>query len=251
MIWNFATALLLATSMTHVPSSELCDPGVWDVVSKNHVPGQPLRPIRATSTVTCLLDGRLEVAEYRAFAPDGTVVFRGVSFHAWEPEREKRTTLWAMLGDPGHTVLVEHMEDDELLSEGDGRDLRGTFQETSTTTFDDEGGYRFEMNRTYDGGATWIEPFNVIEAVKLADRAPEPTPLTKPTREAKQAAGVSSKGAPLLDGLAEVETRTETAEGHTRRFVRFSARYARPDRWRTLEWELGELEVASEDHPIP
>lgn len=244
---------LFAAPQEQAPASDAdrCHAGLWNVVSESYRPDGSVVTTRASSTVSLLFDGRLDVAEYRDLAPDGRVLFRGISFHAWNRARTERTTLWAMLGDPGLTFLVEHTEDGVLVAEGAGHDAGGAFLETSATTFDDPCGYRFEMNRSYDDGATWRRPFNVIVASRLGDAPAAPTQLAPATRDAKLAAGALSAGSPVLDGLAELEARTEEIDGRTVRTIRFSARYANPDRWRTIVWELGELEADDESLPIP
>jgi len=233
-----------------VDPPEPCDPGVWDVTSRSFGPGGAVATRQATSSVICLFDGAVEMAEYRDLAPDGSVLFRGVSFHAWNRSHTERTTLWLMLMDPGYTLLAERMQEGVLASEGLGPDRAGHFVETSLTTFDDADGYRFEMNRSYDDGATWLEPFNVIDAVRRTAESPSPVEPTDGVRAAKAAVGATSEGRPVLDGLAEVAVHSETVGGRTRRTIRFSSRYPAPDRWRTVTWEVGELEVSVAEERI-
>ena len=227
-----AVLLLLATHVDAQPTEAKspCDAGVWRVTSEVFRPNAGASSNPATSSVTCLFDGRVEMAEYRDLGPGGQVRFRGVSFHAWEPDRSERTTLWLMLGDPGHTLLVEEMRDGVLHAEGAGVDRSGSFLERSTTTFDADGGYRFDMERSFDDGETW-RIFNVIEARRESGEPP-PEPERAPALTAAlDAVGVEPSGLAALDGLAEVEALTEQVDGRTRRVIRFSARYARPDRW--------------------
>lgn len=251
-IHRLVTGLVLAPFAIAAPEAERpdpCTPGVWQVTSKMYSGGgETSSP--ATSTVTCLFDGAVEMAEYRSFAPNGAVWFRGVSFHVWNAEHTERTTLWAMVGDPGYTVLTERMVDGVLHSEGEGSDRAGAFLETSVTTFDDDYGYRFEMNRSYDGGQSWAQPFNVIDAVRTDREPPAPVALAPPIRQAREAVGASGDARSILDGLAQVVTRTETVADSARRTIRYSSRYARPDRWRTLVWEVGAPEAAVEERLI-
>jgi len=228
---------------------EACVPGLWTLTSETYGQGGATRSTPATSAVTCLFDGLVEVAEYRDHGPGGTTRFRGISFHVWEPDHSARTTLWLMVGDPGHTLLVEQMEDGVLLSEGTGTDMGGTFLETSETSFDDDGGYVFDMRRSFDEGETW-RPYNVIHATRTSDEVPRAAELEPATARAKAKAGDPSTGVPVLDGFAEVEAITEEVDGRTVRRIRFSSRYAGPNRWRTVTWELGTLEIVDESVPL-
>jgi hypothetical protein len=223
-----------------------CRQGTWDLSSYNNALDGSELTVRATSTRYCLFDGSLEMDEYRSFGPAGGLAFAGVSFHDWSPDGKLARTLWLMVGDSGYAAITGRMSNgDTLLSRGEGHDGQGVFVERSVTTTSRGRDYLFVMSRSYDAGATWIEPFNRITATYRGDSVPPlPTTLRPPWQEARTWAPDHPAGTVILDGLGEIHTRTETRDGRTVRLLEFCSRYGAPDRWRTVTWEVGTDRIA-------
>ncbi len=245
---NLATGLIIlagcsaCTTRYAADGGYVCKPGVWDVSAWGKSPDGQAYTSNATSTRYCLYDGALELDEYRALGSDGSLVFIGASFHYWSVDERNVNTLWVMGGDPGYTILDGRLDGERLVTTGIGFDSGGEFLERSIHTYSGERNYQFDMDRSYDGGATWIDGFSMSEATfRTAETPPLPTELHPDVRYAKEVAGIQAPGTPVLDGYAEIEEIMKTKDGEAIRVLRFSSRYrfAGPDRWRSILWKLG------------
>lgn len=157
----------------------VCQPSVWALKNQSLQRDGSMSESKATSIRYCLLDGDLEMDEFRALDDAGKIIFRGVSLTFPAGERRDQRTLWVMVGDPGNTLIVNHRDGDRTLSTGHGVDAFGTFDEESTTTYPASGHYRFEMSRKYESIGSWLRPFNIIDAERTSE-----APLDLPERPA-------------------------------------------------------------------
>lgn len=200
-------------------------------------------PARRHQPVIAVFDGALEMDEYRAFSADGRIVFLGVSFHHWSEDGQNVRTLWVMGADPGYTIINGVMENGRLVSNGEGVDAAGAFLERSVESYSRRRSYRFEMERSYDGGETWISGFAVIEARNRTNEVPPlPEALHPIVEQARAQAGAAAVTA-ILEGFADIEE----IEGDAGAALRFSSRYMGPDRWRSVYWVLGEGAIREEE----
>lgn len=104
-----------------------------------------------------VLDGYVLQADYRGLDPDGNVTFRGTSLRFWDPVRGKLLMRWAVANAFEYTLIVGEMVDGELVSTGEGRDSRGSeFIERYRFFEIRDDSFRFEMERSFDGGDTWF-----------------------------------------------------------------------------------------------
>ncbi len=239
----FAALIALGTALVTPALAAECTPAIWDMENITYDADGTSASNPATSTRYCLADGAVRMDEFRALNDDGDPVFWGASFEA--PIDAPGTTyiLWIMVGDPGHTMIpAEYHEDGRQTTGGGGSDSIGTFLERAETTYDGAGGYHFDMDRSYDNGETWIDPFNVIDAT-LREEAPVPLPdaLVPVIREGADALPADfPRGTPILDGTAEV--RTFERDGQL--ILQFASRYWEPNRWRVAEWVVGTDQVS-------
>ncbi len=241
-----------------------CANETWSLVSEDAQRDGSYSTSAASSIRRCLFGGDVAMDEFRYLSPSGEVTFRGVSFVLWSPDRQKSWTLWAMLEDPGVTWIEGTVRGDALTTSGSGTDRSGAFVERSRTIYPEEGKSLFEMDRSFDGGEHWVAPFNRIEGTLTSLSAP-PLPDELVSAPADDRFGIRGPGvwhhairrvdehgtptlflatertSAILDGHALVAEVTETDfEGQNeRRYLTFTARYAEPDRWRTVSWEPG------------
>ena len=73
----------------------------------------------------------------------------------------------------GETVIEGGMVDGEFHMKGEGRDPGGAFLERARYYDISEDGFRFFMERSYDGGENWISPFNEFVATRRITSAPK------------------------------------------------------------------------------
>ena len=232
-----------------------CREGVWSEKTQSARPDRTMVEGRSRSTNYCLLDGEITMAEWRAIGPDDGVTFRGVGFRSFDEPRTAGKTLWIMVGDPGFTVVHHDIEGSVRRSKGEGADDYGTFLERSTNTENEDGSYRFVMDRSYDAGGFWISPFNIIDG-KLETETPPALPeqlvpaLAGAARSAtrkNQRHAAGDRVLAILDGYAEVGLVLRNKKGETVRTLRFSSRYDDPPRWRSVFWVPGAEDVTVEE----
>lgn len=171
-----ATTLLLAQLALHDgDSAPPCEPAVFEAWSTVFDQAGGSQSNHDRSTQYCFHDGRADIAEYRSLDSHGRAVFHGASITIWNEQRDRGRTLWAMVGVDGWTDIEVRWQNQELVSTGKGHDPEGAFDERWTTTFMSGGDQHFEMDRSFDGGTTWVAPKNVIEYLK-SEAVPGPLP---------------------------------------------------------------------------
>ncbi|MGE0552835.1 MAG: DUF1579 family protein [Gemmatimonadales bacterium] len=143
--------------------------GRWSLALEDRQPNGSIRRSRGTSEVRLVLDGRALQDDFRALDAAGRVVFRGTSFRAPNPRTGGWSIKWMMVGDPGYTIIeaVFDSAGRTLTGTGRGEDLAGRFEERFVYRFHGADRYEFDMDRTYDGGKSWIVGFSRIEAERL------------------------------------------------------------------------------------
>lgn len=140
--------------------------GEWNITSSDYMPGGSYAISRATSKAYAILDGAAIFDEWRSLDEDGNVVFRGASYRTYLPRQNKWRILWMMAHVDGETVIDAKKVGDEIEMQGEGEDPYGKFLERARYYDISENGFKFTMDRSYDGGETWITPFNEFEAVR-------------------------------------------------------------------------------------
>lgn len=126
--------------------------GKWEVRGQDQDPNSPPR---ARTHAYYILDGFMIQADYRALDPAGNVVFRGTSLRTYDPQKGAWSIKWVMANNSGYTDIVARMKDGELVSTGKGVDGGGEFIERYRFYDIRKNSYKFEMERSYDGGKTW------------------------------------------------------------------------------------------------
>ncbi|MCB1043432.1 MAG: hypothetical protein KDC35_10855 [Acidobacteria bacterium] len=141
--------------------------GEWDLTSKSLRRDGSYTSHKATSTVYRALDGYALLDEFRAYNDQNQVVFRGVSFRTYIPETGKWAIKWVMANEAGMTDLTAEYKNGELVMEGKGSDGMGAFLERAVYYNISADHYSFKLDRSYDGGKTWIKGMNLIEATRI------------------------------------------------------------------------------------
>lgn len=245
-----AAMLLAASEVPDNAAAPACEPAVFEAWSTVFDGDDGSQSNHDRSALYCFDDGRADIAEYRSLDATGQAIFHGASITIWNAERTAGRTLWAMVGVDGWTDIQVRWQDQKLVSEGKGHDPQGRFIERWTTTFTAGGDQHFVMDRSFDGGDTWVAPKNIIEYLKSMAK---PWPL--PTEWSEQFAPfapqlVGDGGMIFLDGNAWGKfTRNDRGEP-----VGFTFASVAPKDgqwvWRTLTWSYDEGVTDVEDVPL-
>ena len=139
--------------------------GDWDITMLVMPEGSTVGR-RAVSHAHRILDGTAVLDEIRHVDDDGEVNFRGASFRTYLPDRDRWYVLWMMANVEGYSELHAQLVDGELHTEGRGRDPGGALVERGRYHDISRDGYSFTLERSYDGGETWVRPFVAYRAVR-------------------------------------------------------------------------------------
>ena len=123
---------------------------------------------RATSHVHRILDGAALFDEIRHLDVAAHVNFRGASFRTYIPESDAWYVVWVMANVEGYSELRAEVIDGEVRTTGQGRDPGGALIERGRYHDISADGYSFTLDRSYDGGKTWIRPFVSYRAARRA-----------------------------------------------------------------------------------
>lgn len=121
---------------------------------------------RAALIVRRILDGTAILDEIRHVDQEGRVNFRGATFGTYLPYRDRWYVLWMMANVEGYSELDTQVIDGEVHTTGKGRDPGGELMEQGRYHDISANGYSFTLDRSYDGGKTWIRPFVLFRATR-------------------------------------------------------------------------------------
>jgi hypothetical protein len=122
---------------------------------------------RAAMRAYRFLDGRAILDEWRHFNQAGDdVVFRGAGFRTWVPGTDHWYVVWMMAEVDGYAELTAAFVDGEVRTTGRGRDASGQLVERGRYFDISDRAFSFTLERSYDGGATWIRPFVAFGATR-------------------------------------------------------------------------------------
>jgi hypothetical protein len=123
---------------------------------------------RAKSQVHRILDGTALFDEIRHLDEAGQVNFRGASFRTYVPDSDAWYVVWMMANVEGYSELRAEVVDGEVRTSGRGRDPGGELIEQGRYYDISADGYSFTLDRSYDGGKTWLRPFVSFRATRRA-----------------------------------------------------------------------------------
>lgn len=120
----------------------------------------------ARSQVHWILDGTALFDEIRHLDEAGQVNFRGASFRTYIPDSDAWYVVWMMANVEGYSELRAEVAAGEVRTSGQGRDPSGELIEQGRYYDISADGYSFTLDRSYDGGKTWIRPFVSFRATR-------------------------------------------------------------------------------------
>lgn len=121
---------------------------------------------RATLKVRRILDGAAILDEIRHVDQAGQINFRGATFRTYLPGSDRWYVLWMMANVKGYSELDAQVVDGEVHTTGKGRDPAGELVERGRYYDISRDGYSFTLDRSYDGGKTWVRPFVSFRATR-------------------------------------------------------------------------------------
>jgi hypothetical protein len=121
---------------------------------------------RATLNVHRILDGAALLDEIRHVDQAGEINFRGATFRTYLPDKDRWYVLWMMANVEGSTELVARVVDGEVHTTGRGRDPGGELAERGRYHDLSDDGFSFTLDRSNDGGKSWIRPFVSFRATR-------------------------------------------------------------------------------------
>lgn len=141
--------------------------GEWDIAMLV-MPEGSTAGWRAVSQVHRILDGTALFDEIRHLDERGQVNFRGASFRTYVPETDGWYVVWMMAGVEGYSALRAEVVDGEIRTTGHGKDPGGDLIERGRYFDRSAEAYSFTLERSYDGGKTWVRPFVSFRATRRA-----------------------------------------------------------------------------------
>lgn len=123
---------------------------------------------RAISHVRRILDGTALFDEIRHVDEAGQVNFRGASFRTYVPDSDGWYVVWMMANVEGYSALRAEVVDGDVRTAGQGSDPGGELIERGRYHDISADGYSFTLERSYDGGRTWMRPFVSFRATRPA-----------------------------------------------------------------------------------
>ncbi len=130
-------------------------PGEWEI-EMLVMPQGTSAGRRAISSVRHILDGAALLDEIRHVDESGQVNFRGASFRTYVPDSDRWYVVWMMANVEGYTELRAEVVDGEVRTTGQGRDPTGELLEQGRYHNISVDAYSFTLDRSYDGGKTWV-----------------------------------------------------------------------------------------------
>jgi hypothetical protein len=121
---------------------------------------------RATLDARRILDGEAIFDEIRHVDEAGRVNFRGAAFRTYLAEMDRWYVLWMMARVEGCTELEARLAGGEVHTSGKGKDPTGELLERGRYHDVSRDAFSFTLDRSNDGGQTWIRPFVAFRATR-------------------------------------------------------------------------------------
>lgn len=141
--------------------------GEWELVTKASRPDGSVMMGKARTKAYYILDKTAIQDNFYALDQNDNVVFRGTSIRSYNRQTGKYHIVWVMPGVYGITDISGVMSNGKLVTTGKGYDGNGEFLERFEYYNIKQDGYSFKMDRSYDGGKTWMENFSSFDAKKV------------------------------------------------------------------------------------
>ena len=141
--------------------------GTWKLQTIDIQPDGSFVKGQAISEVKYILDGYAIQDDFMMLNREGEVVFRGTSIRSYNQQSGKYQIAWIMPGHRGFTDIEAEWNGGKLISTGKGYDAFGDFLERFEYYDITDKSYSFRMDRSYDGGKTWIKDYSQMTATKV------------------------------------------------------------------------------------
>ena len=132
--------------------------GEWDITMLTMPEGSTVGR-RATLSVERILDGTAIFDEIRHVDDAGEINFRGATFRTYLADKDRWYVLWMMANVEGCTELFAQVIDGEVHTIGKGKDPMGELLERGRYFDISDDACSFTLDRSNDGGKTWIRAF--------------------------------------------------------------------------------------------
>lgn len=141
--------------------------GEWELTTKASRPDGSVMMGKARTKAYYILDQTAIQDDFFALDPNDNVVFRGTSIRSYNRQSGKYQIVWVMPGVNGITDISGVMSNGKLVTTGKGYDGNGEFLERFEYYNIKPDSYSFKMDRSYDGGKTWLVNFSSFDAKKV------------------------------------------------------------------------------------
>lgn len=141
--------------------------GEWELTTIDITPQGTFTKGKARSRCYYILDKKAIQDDFYGLNPKGKKAFWGTSIRSFHRKSSKFQIVWLMPGHKGLTDIEAKWENRKLVATGKGYDGYGQFLERFEYYDINPKSYKFKMDRSYDGGKTWIKNFGRIEAKKV------------------------------------------------------------------------------------
>ena len=141
--------------------------GKWDIETIDIQQDGSFSEGRALSEVKYILNGEAIQDDFLVLNSRNDIVFRGISIRSFNARTNKFQIVWIMPGYSGLTDIEAEWINGKLVSTGKGYDQAGEFLERFEYYDITENSYSFKMDRSYDGGNSWVENFGRMNATRI------------------------------------------------------------------------------------
>lgn len=141
--------------------------GEWELETRGSRSDGSIRIGKARTKAYYILDKTAIQDDFYALDNNNQVIFRGTSIRSFNRQSGKYQMVWVMPGVSGITDISGVMSNGKLVTTGKGYDGRGEFLERFEYYNITPDSYSFKMDRSYDGGQTWMINFSSFDAKKV------------------------------------------------------------------------------------
>ncbi|WP_420580793.1 hypothetical protein [Reichenbachiella sp.] len=169
----YLSALVISLAITHLQAQheglKRLDffIGEWELTTKASRPDGSVMMGKARTKAYYILEKAAIQDDFYALDANDNVVFRGTSIRSFNQQTGKYQIVWVMPGISGITDISGVMSNDRLVTTGKGYDSNGEFLERFEYYDIKPDSYSFKMDRSYDGGETWLLNFSSFDAKKV------------------------------------------------------------------------------------
>ena len=141
--------------------------GEWSLTTKDLTPSGAIISGKARTKAYYILDKAAIQDDFYMLGQNDQVVFRGTSIRSFNRQSGKYQIVWVMPGVDGIIDISGVLSNGKLVTTGKGYDGRGEFLERFEYYDIKPDSYSFKMDRSYDGGKTWLLNFSSFDTKRI------------------------------------------------------------------------------------